>query len=145
MAIGGGGSGGGPVGVSNSFTGPQEALEIYGDFGAAYSGRQQIATSPVEHLSFTSGNYLFVGELTLIGSNKLDQQTAGNNSVAQISFNGSVVFNLKVESENEDMPADSVIPFLIPAYTTVEIVVQTDSSAANFATSVNLIGRIYRE
>jgi len=144
MGLDGGGGGGTILGAGDAFTGPAEALEIYGDFAAAYSGFQQINTSPVEHLKFNTGNYLFVGELTLIGSTKLDSQTSGNNSVAQISFNGSVVFNLKVESENEDMPADATIPFLIPAFTTVEIDVQTDSSAANFGTSVNLIGRIYR-
>ena len=40
MALDGGGGGGGPIGVSNTFTGPAEALEIIGDHCYAYSGGQ---------------------------------------------------------------------------------------------------------
>ena len=66
MAIIGGA--GNPVG--GSFTGPAEALEIYGDFGAAYSGPQNINTSEQDALAFTTGNYLFVGELQFNGATK---------------------------------------------------------------------------
>ena len=55
MAIIGGA--GNPVG--GSFTGAAEALEVYGDFAAAYSGNIQVNTSAVTHLEFITGNYLF--------------------------------------------------------------------------------------
>ena len=38
MALDGGGGGGGLLGVTNSCVGPQEALEVAGDYAYAYSG-----------------------------------------------------------------------------------------------------------
>ena len=52
-------------GVSNTFTGPAEAIEVYGDFAAAYTGLHSANETGFEVLSFTTGNYLFVGEFQL--------------------------------------------------------------------------------
>ena len=61
MAIIGGA--GNPVG--GSFTGPAEALEIYGDFCAAFTGNQAASTTPAEVLKFTTGNYIAVVTLQI--------------------------------------------------------------------------------
>jgi len=140
---GGAGGAGNPTG--GGFTGPAEALEIYGDFAAAYSGAVQMNTSPVEHLNFSTGNYLFVGSLTFAGPCKIDNQAVGAASVVEISFNGVVIFKLKVETDNEDMPTEVTIPFLIPSYTGVEAEVQSNATTGGFTTSINVIGRIYRD
>ncbi len=139
---GGAGGAGNPTG--GGFTGAAEALEIYGDFAAAYSGLIQVNTSDVEHLNFTSGNYLFVGTLVLTGPMKTDNVGTGGIGVAEISFNGTGMITLKVETSQEDMPAQTSMPILIPAYTEVGVTVQSESTQAGFKTSVNLVGRIYR-
>ena len=76
----GGPGGGGPAGGGNptggSFTGPAEALEIAGDFAYAYSGSFGASTTAATRLSFTTGNYLFVGEIRLCGM--IDETTAAN-------------------------------------------------------------------
>ena len=141
---GGGGGGGGILGVTGSFTGPAEALEIYGDFAAAYSGPLQVATSNVQYLNFTSGNYLFVGSLTFSGPINITAVTTGGAAVAEISFNGTVVLKLKVETGQEDMPTVVSIPVLIPAYTEILVEVNTDTTGAGSTCNVDLVGRIYR-
>jgi len=140
MAIIGGA--GNPVG--GSFTGPAEALEIVGDHAYAYSGRIQINTSNVLHLSFTSGNYLFVGEMTAVGSVDTSDPQVGDISACIIGFNGVDLFALKLDTEVEDMPSTQTVPLIIPAYTEVVVNIITDAATAGRETSVLLSGRIYR-
>jgi len=142
----GGGGGGGPVGFANSFTGAASGLDIYGDFAAAYSGAIQASDSAaVTHLEFISGNYLFVGTIDVYGQMKVDSVSDGGIGIAEIQFNGKELFNIKVETGQEDMPAEVSMPILIPAYTEVSIALRSEYGTAGSTTSVNLIGRIYRE
>jgi len=143
---GGGGGGGTIVGVGNSFTGAAQALEIYGDFAAAYSGQLNINTSTVDHLRFTTGNYLFIGEFQLFGATQYTAGSlgAGDISLIRISFNDGVLFVGKVDTEQEDMPTELKGPIAIPAYTEVLVEVISTASTAGFFTSANIIGRIYR-
>jgi len=147
MAPIGGPTGGGQAGFGSggSFTGPAEALEIYGDFAGANSGAIQINNSLVTHLDFTSGNYLFVGEFVFNGPNNVSAVTGGAVGIAEISFNGVVIMKVKVATDQEDMPCSFTMPILIPSYTEVKVEVQTDSTGAGTTTDVNLVGRIYRE
>jgi len=145
MALDGGGGGGGLLGQSNSFTGAAEAIEVAGNFAYAYSGPKQVDNSDVLHLDFTTGNYLFVGEFNFNGPNNMSAVTGGAIGIAEISFNGSVIMKLKTASDQEDMPASVTIPFLIPPYTEIKVVVRTDSTGAGTTTDTNLVGRIYRD
>ena len=138
MAIDGGGGGGGLLGVSNSFTGPATALEIAGDFAYAYSGVIQDAGSgsaATTLLSFTSGNYLFVGEL-----NYIDGEQGGTNRFIDVTFNGTSVF----KGSWDDAPKQNANPLtslIIPPYTEVEVKfgLGTTESASTILT-----GRIYK-
>ena len=137
--------GGPPVGSGNTFTGTAQALEIYGDFGAAYSGQHNINNSAVQHLKFTTGNYLFVGELQFNGAVKFatGDLAGGDLSGCQVSFNDVSLFNLKIDTSAEHMPTEITMPLLIPAYTEVLVEVVSTGATAGFFTSVNLTGRIY--
>jgi len=141
MAIIGGA--GNPVG--GSFTGPAEALEIAGDFAYAYSGEIQQNTVEVDHLSFTSGNYLFVGQMTFTGPIDITDIPTGSISGCVVKFNGVDLFNLKNDTGSEDMPTMNVVPLIIPAYTDVVVTVRSAASTADYMTSINLTGRIYRQ
>ena len=139
MAILGGA--GNPVG--GSFTGPAQALEIYGDFAAAYSGPIDTTTVNVTHLEFSTGNYLFVGEISgLMPIVEADILTGGV-ALFTVSFNGVTLFSFKGETSAEDMPTVVTLPILIPAYT--EVKVEVDSQYGSMITSANVIGKIFRE
>jgi len=142
MAIIGGA--GNPVG--GSFTGPAEALEIYGDFAAAYSGALAATSTSQTALSFTTGNYLFVGELQLNAGVDPTDPAAGVSTLCITTLNGtkvSVIMSSAAVSTPETFPTVTQ-QLIIPAYTEV---VATVDSAANQAydVTVTMTGRIYRE
>jgi len=135
--------GGNPTG--GSFTGPAEALEVVNGHAYAYSGAIQASdAAAITHLDFTSGNYLFVGTIDVYGQMKIDSVSDGGIAIAEIQFNGKELFNIKVETGQEDMPAEVSMPIIIPAYTEVTIAVRSEYATTGSTTSVNLIGRIYR-
>ena len=129
MAIGGGGSGGGPIGVSNTFTGPAEAIEIYGDFAAAYTGLHSASTTTATVLSFTSGNYLFVGEFQLNGAIDPASGTDIQQTTANIKFNGVSVAVITSGNGAIDTPMSTTQALIIPAYT--EVTVEYDSDGTH--------------
>jgi len=135
---GGAGGAGNPVG--GSFTGPAQALDIYGDFAAAYSG-EIVATgstggATVKMLDFTSGNYLFVGFLNF--SNDMDG--ASVISLA-MELNGNNVLVMSEDNSATDTPMRYNI--IIPAYTEVSVKWGVSSGTDVKATAI-LTGRIYR-
>jgi len=141
MAILGGA--GNPVG--GSFTGPAEALEIAGNHAYAYSGDYPASTTPATRLSFTTGNYLFVGEVRQMGMIDPDGNIGdGRIAVVTIKMNGAIVMLSKVDAQNETQPSADVMPIIIPAYTEVEFIQDASSSESNFLGTLSITGRIYR-
>jgi len=140
---GGAGGAGNPTG--GSFTGPAEALEIYGDFAAAYSGTYPASTTAATVLSFTTGNYLFVGEVRQVGMIDPDGNLGdGRIEVVTVKMNGSIIMLSKVDAQNEAQPSADVMPIIIPAYTEMEFIVDSTSAEANFLGTLSITGRIYR-
>lgn len=140
----GGGGGGGPVGFANSFTGSAEALEIYGEHAAGYSGPLSVNTTAVTHFDFTSGNYYFNGDISTGGVTLEGNVGSGSIIIVNVLFNGSTIFSFKSDSAQEDMPSYVVMPLLIPPYTEVKVTVECDQTSAPHKCDVNIIGRIYR-
>jgi len=144
MAILGGGIGGAGNPVGGSFTGPAEALEIVGNFAYAYPSLIEATTSEQTVLSFTTGNYLFVGTFQLNGAVQLSNRSIVQ-SAANIKLNGVQIALLMTGDGSEDAPFSQAQDLIIPSYTEVEITVISDADDAdNFAT-VGMTGRIYRE
>ena len=139
---GGAGGAGNPTG--GSFTGPAEALEIVGNHAYAYTGETPLANSQQTILEFTSGNYLFVGEITVSGPIKVIDISYGDVVGYTLSFNGVTVMLYKCETTNEDSPATITAPIIIPSYTDVKLEVIGDTSGADQYTTACLTGRIHR-
>ena len=119
MAIVGGGPGGGPIGSSNSFTGPGTALEYAGNYCYAYSGQVQVTTG-TELLNFTSGANLIIANFQFtLGEDTTD------NIVWEIVMNGNIVSGSLNESGQAGNPLQPMI-MTLPPYT--EIIVR----ATNF-------------
>jgi len=138
MALDGGG-GGGPVGIANAFTGAAEALEIYGDFAAAYSGNVGSGSSGSEadYFLFTTGNYLFKGLVQFC-----HPTDATENMTYKIYFNGAVVQQWINTGNLEPNQPQNPVFIIIPAYTQVQITCSSSGSARGQVGSIT--GRIYR-
>ena len=128
-----------------TFLGPNKGLSIAGDFAAAYTGLHAAHTTGFEVLSFTTGNYLFVGKFQLNGA--VSKSSPGDivQTSAVIAFNGVDIAIITNGNSSIDSPMSTTQGLIIPAYT--EVTVTFDMSAiggSNYA-SGTLTGRVYRE
>jgi len=144
MALLGGGVGGAGNPVGGSFTGPAQALEIIGDHAYAYSGGFPASSTVATRLKFTTGNYLFVGEIRMAGMVDLATASGGSIMTMGVTMNGQTVLVGKCEGADERMPTSDVVPFIIPAYTEVEVTQDAQNDDVNFTGTISMTGRIYR-
>ena len=146
MALLGGGVGGAGNPVGGSYTGLSTSLEIVGDF--AYSYNQTPGVNPAASVTlheFTTGNFLFVGSLDLVGPIDYDDPNDGGVAACQISLNGSTIALVKSAANPEQMDQPSTYQLIIPAYTAVKIEVFMSTTSGSYTTSSALTGRIYRD
>ena len=146
MALdGGGGGGGGPVGFANSFTGPAEALEIIGDHAYGFTGVISGNTSPKTGFDFVSGNYYFVGTFQYNAPTDDDNPSLSNSGTANIRFNGTSIALLKAGDDDANKTAQSVtMDIIIPPYTEVTVILDSNDTQADRYFSASFTGRIYR-
>ena len=138
MALLGGGVGGAGNPVGGSFTGPAQALDIYGDFGAAYSGIVDVDNNEIALIEYTSCNYLLVGEW----NGYYYEAVYGEDFRFIVSLNGQKIEAFTTEGSTRGH-SRAILNLIIPAYTEVKITAQnvTDSTAREMMASIT--GRIY--
>ena len=148
MALLGGGVGGAGNPVGGSFTGPAEAIEIIGDHAYAMSGNLGALNADQTLLEFTSGNFYLVGQIFVSGpcDPTQDGVNLGNGAISafQLNLNDVLVWNIKIDTIDEDSASFAVVPVIIPPYTEVKLTVISNADASGRATSSNITGRIYR-
>lgn len=142
MALDGGG--GGPVGVSNSFTGAAEALEIVGDHCFGFSGTFEASTTAADMFSFTSGNYYAVIQLQCNGYINLAAIGGGALGAWEVKLNDSTVSLLKVTGSDETSPYTTTQDMIIPPYTQMTVSCTSTANDSSFLTTATITGRIYR-
>ena len=128
-----------------TFLGPNKGLSIAGNHAYAYSGVKQANTATYTLFNFTSGNYYFVGEITVSGATDNASPGVGLTSVFTVSMNGTQIMLLKTDTDQEDMPTTVVVPILIAPYTVFELDGIDNGTTANRETSASIVGRIYRD
>jgi len=138
----GGGGGGGIVGVSNSFTGPANAIELVGNHFYCYTGVVAITgdANVTPMLSFTTGNYYSVGSLDIQGKFNV---LANGNLGLQVKLNDAIIVDSIQSSANDMTIFDTPMPIIIPAYTKIEIGM-LQNSGGNIDFELIMTGRIYR-
>ena len=137
----GGGGGGGILGVSGSFTGPSESLEIAGDHAYAYSGAVTTVGTGSANTStskFKTGNFYFVGTVSA-----QNDSTGDVTSFLAVSLNGIAVIDIRFDAASiSAITMDFPLPIIIPPYTDVEVNVGVNTSSNVWTTQI--VGRIYR-
>ena len=139
MALDGGGGGGGLLGVSNSFTGPSDTLDLVGNHAMAYSGViSNSSTTPVPYLKFTTGNFYFVGEIAFFNN-----EGGNSDTFLEIKLNGAIVVKGRyaASTSNPSVNQEQPVPIIIPSYTEFEGLLGTDVSQD---LTMSMTGRIYR-
>jgi len=128
---------------SNVVAGAGLELNVVGDYAYAYTGLHAATTAGVTVLSFTSGNYLFVGEFQLNGAVNISP-FAQTQTTAQIKLNGIAVSLITTGNVAIDVIMSNTQPLIIPAYTKVTIEFDMDATEADRFASGSLTGRIYK-
>jgi len=126
-----------------TFLGPQLGLLVVGEHAYAYSGEYSAKNSAQTILNFTSGSYLFVGEIIMSGPMKTADIGVGNVAGFTLLFNGINTMLYKIETTQEDSPMTISVPLLIPPRTKVELTVISDATASDQFTTASLVGRVY--
>tara|TARA_Y100000310_G_scaffold9561_1_gene10061 strand:+ start:219 stop:641 length:423 start_codon:yes stop_codon:yes gene_type:complete len=136
------------VGYGPQYTassGPE--LNIVGDWAYA-TITQSTSTSPQTMFDFETGAYVLVSKLYVSAGNHLVTADAGSSSSFRVKFNGINVALARCESDLESgergTPAQTVIPLIIPPFTTVEVSVDSDQTDGDKYTSAFLTGRVYK-
>jgi len=112
-------------------------LIIIGNHAYAYSGIQTIASPPNFQtlLEFTTGNYLFVGNISWCGSSANSWDFFTN-----IYLNGVLIWNATYEDGKYAM-SDQPLPLVIPPYT--HVVAQLSSAGADNV-AMTMAGKIFK-
>ena len=138
--VGGGGAGntagGNPAGTGTS-------LNIIGDHAYAIANVQGATDDSDIQLKFNTGSYYFVGRWTVNGAARAAAPDNGNVTVWTLSMNGTNAIVMKTDTRDEDMPSTQYNDIIIPPYTSIEIVSQSNSDEATNLQSCLITGRIY--
>jgi len=138
-----------PEGVGygpNIVAGAGLELNVVGDFAYAYNqvGSDELQ-SITNTLDFTTGKYIFVGEWTVCGAIRQDEDSpTGGVDQFYLKLNGIVVQSLRTEGNEEDMPTTFTVPIIIPPLTHVEISCISATNNALWQSSNTLTGAIYK-
>ena len=129
---------------SNVVAGAGLELNYVGDYCYAYSGAVQVASTNVAQLDFQTGKGIIQGHISCMGSVDDSNPALGSSTAFTISFNGVIVFKVKCDTENEDMPSVQTIPVVIPPYTGVTVEADNNNADAGLRTGASLTGRVIK-
>tara|TARA_Y100000310_G_scaffold260334_1_gene269216 strand:+ start:37 stop:453 length:417 start_codon:yes stop_codon:yes gene_type:complete len=134
--IGGGGApnvagAGAPLGTGST-------LNTIGDFAYAYTGLQNATDAGATFLDFTTGQYLFVGNLQVLTADQ-----SGNEIKATVRLNGVNAVEQTYRNDGNGPAGIFPLDLIIPAETRVEIIMTNASGGGDKVYSVAMVGRIY--
>ena len=134
----GGGGGGGPVGFSNSFTGPATALELLGNLIYGYTGEVAIDNNVTDVIDFNTGNYVSYLNVT-------PSSTAASNDdyILKIKLNDSLINQSLFSNTFQSNPYGYFpIQIIVPAYTSLKIQLNNNSGTTPNGWLISIVGEI---
>jgi len=142
MALLGGGVGGAGNPVGGSFTGAAQALEVIGDLAYAYSGPVGVGSGNVTMLSFTTGNYTFIGR---IYTGYCSQSAITDDMSFGVFLNGGLISARYLDTSKEANVINMIYhTIVIPPYTEVRVACSNISSQTDRDMACIMTGEIIR-
>jgi len=129
-----------PPTASIASVGP--GFRYVGNHVYALSGEFAKSTTEQTVLDALSGAGYIVGRITASGP-ILTGSGGGGVSTFQIQFNGQIVLWLKIETTSEDQPCNAFADLILPPFTQMTVITDSDSDDANYNTTVVFTGRVY--
>lgn len=131
------------IGTNAQFTGGQLGLSTIGDHVYGFSGTFEGKTSAQTVINANTGKGYIVGEFQLNAVVGATDPAIGNPTLAQILFNGIIISIIKAEAGTEDTPSSERQKVIIPPYTNVQVIVDSDDNQAARLGSITFVGRSY--
>jgi len=128
---------------SNVVAGTGLELNYIGNHCFAYGGEYDRATAEQTVMNFTTGAGYIVGELFVSGG-IAPGNASGGVSTFEVKLNGITSVWLKVESAQEDQPSNAKVKLILPPYTTLTVISDSDSTDATFQTTTVFTGAIIK-
>ena len=132
-----------PYASSNVVASAGLDLNYIGKHAYAYSGTFEGSTTAQTVIDTSSGNGYLVGEFQLNAIVSATDPAVGNPTLAQILFNGTIIAIIKAEAGTEDTPSSERQKVIIPPYTKIQVIVDSDDNQASRLGSITFVGRIY--
>jgi len=117
-------------------------LNVIGNHAYGYSGLKPLSTSAADHLSFTTGNFVFKGRIYFNGG-ATEGSAAGGSSTCKLSLNGVAIALMRVLTSADDQPSTVYNDVIIPPYTEFQARVDSTSSESELS-SLLIVGTIYK-
>jgi len=118
-------------------------ISYIGEHCYCYPGETVQTASTLTVLDFTTGAGYIVGQLFVSGAVAPGSSGGGGNTSYQLKLNGIDVLNIKLETDQEDMPGDTWAPLLFPPFTDVELTVASSGADVDRFTTASFVGRVY--
>jgi len=119
-------------------------LNVIGSHAYAYSGLFAASTDDQTALSFTTGNYYLVGYLQLNGAVDDDNPASTVGTACRVSLNGVGIFILVTGDASLRMSKSPRQKMIIPPFTEVIAILDSDGTQADQYGAVVITGRIYK-
>jgi len=130
-----------PPSASVASVGP--GLRYIANWAYAYSGLWPSSTTESTELDFTTGNGLIVGTVQLNNPVDDDNPSTANVSTANIKFNGVSIAIISGSSTDAGTNRSVIQKVIIPPFTRVVIIVDSNGNESDRFGSVLLTGRVY--
>ena len=129
------------LGVSNSYTGPAQALELIGDHIYGYTGEITVTDSVSDLTDFTTGNYYSYINITPSST------TASNDDyIMKVRLNDNLVYQSTFSNTFQSNPYGYFpVQIIVPAYTNVKIQLNNNSSSTGTGWLISIVGTIHRD
>jgi hypothetical protein len=141
MALVGGGGAGNVAGSNPAGVGT--SINYIGDHAYAYAASEAAATTSDTRLNFSTGALYIVARLTCNGSADPTGTDNGNITVWDLNFDSQLVVRIKTETAQENMPTSLYNDIIIPPYTNVTVLSQSNGDSAGRLTTCSIVGRVY--
>lgn len=119
-------------------------LNYIGKHCYAYAKDHSAESTTFNLLSFVTGSSGYiVGDFTFFGLSRLALVDVGGTSTFRVQFNGRVVAQVKIDTNDKAMPSQGFWKCIIPPQTIVLVEANTAEDTGNETLSATFSGRVY--